>query len=50
MARKIGKGQCTEEDFELEKHLKAGEEKKIMQENKQKDVCLHLHLYTVHAL
>lgn len=50
MARKIGKARCTEEYFELEEHLKAGEEKKMMQENKQKNVCLHLHPYTVYAL
>lgn len=50
MARKIETGRCTEEDFELEEHLKAGEEKKMMQENKQKNVCLHPHLYTAYAL
>lgn len=36
MASKIGKGRCTEENFELEEHFKAGEVKKMMQENRRK--------------
>lgn len=38
MARKIGKKRCMGEDFEPEEYLKAGEEKKVMQEKEQKNV------------